>query len=50
MYPTIPYNVSGHFQPARQGILTECNELPDYVELSHERRVLHLFIFFFSKM
>ena len=22
---------------ARQGILTECSQLPDYVELSHER-------------
>ena len=34
---------------ARQGILTECSQLPDYVELSHERWVLHLF-YFFSKM
>ena len=27
---------------ARQGILTECSQLPDYVEPSHERWVLHL--------
>ena len=34
---------------ARQGILTECSQLPDYVELSHERWVLHLFSFFLVK-